>query len=128
MAAHPTITPLLPRFASQIDALLLEVGDDGRLPESRTVAGTERLDIVAQCLRAARLLRMAVPSWSPDELALLRLRQNLLRNVRCDGAAFRAAATGPPFSVWAAMFAEQALALDRCTDADDVSTWAQRLV
>ncbi|MEO7810981.1 MAG: hypothetical protein ABIR73_02945 [Usitatibacter sp.] len=119
MAMHPAVVPILPRLPAQIDALLREAGVDGCLRESRAVGGADRMDIVAQCLRAAHLLRVAVPCWSPDEPTLVRMQQTLVRNISADGAvAFSAATTGPPYSVWAAMFAEQALAIARCADAD----------
>ena len=72
------------------------------------------VDVVAQVLRVAYLLRALVPEWSPDPRSLAVMQQFLMRQTAFEGGApFDAAPAAPPYCVWAAMFAEQALDLAR---------------
>ena len=74
--------------------------------------------MLAQALRIGCLLTAHRPQQPPDRLALARLRQLLERQVRPSGAvAFAVGSTAAACNVWAAMFADQALALAARADA-----------
>jgi hypothetical protein len=105
------VAPLLPALTNQIDMLLTHAAaHDGWLLESRGMAGVERLDVVAQALRAAVLLRARCVDWSPDPQALEKMRQLLVRYITPAGSlALAPRAPSPQYNVWCAMFAEQAL-------------------
>ena len=108
------IAPFLPALSNQIDILLAHASVDGWLPESRTGTGAERLDVVAQALRVAVLLRARCVDWSPDARALDKMRQLLVRYISPVGALpFAPQAATPQYSVWCAMFAEQALQISK---------------
>jgi hypothetical protein len=101
----------LPALTNQVDMLLTHAAaHDGWLPEARAMAGVERLDIVAQAVRAAVLLRARCVDWSPDPRALEKMRHLLVRYITPAGALpFAPRAATPQYNAWVAMFAEQAL-------------------
>jgi hypothetical protein len=105
------VARLLPALTNQIDMLLTyAAAHDGWLPESRAMTGVERLDIVAQAMRAAILLRARCVDWSPDPRALEKMRHLLVRYITPAGALpFVPRAATPQYNAWVAMFAEQAL-------------------
>jgi len=108
------VAPLMPALTNHVDMLLAHAAVDGWLPESRNAAGVGRLDIVAQTLRAAALLRARCADWSPDPRALDKLRQALVRCISPAGELpFAPRAAAPQYNVWCAMFAEQALQVSR---------------
>ncbi len=110
-----TIIRLLPALTNQIDMLLMyAAAHDGWLPEAGDAEGVERLDIVAQALRAAVLLRARCVNWSPDPQALEKMRHLLVRNIAPTGSLpFAPRATPLQQNVWCAMFAEQALQISK---------------
>jgi hypothetical protein len=114
LPAHPRFAGALPVVAAQFDALLAQAGPDGFLPETigaPLAQGPERIDVLAQSLRIGHLLTAHRPQQPPDRVALLRLRHALARQVHGSGAVtFARDATAQPWNVWAAMFADQALA------------------
>lgn len=119
LASHPAVIPVLSQLAQQVQRLLSSATLHGALMESSSPGGAERLDIVAQGLRAAYLLSAAAPEWSPDQRALDRMQHFLVRYTTLEGAvAFNTAPSTPQYCVWSAMFAEQALALARTVPAD----------
>ena len=108
------VARLLPALTNQIDMLLTHASIDGWLPESMEKAGVERLDIIAQALRAAVLLRARCVDWSPDPQAMEKMRQLLARHIDATGAVpFSPRAAPPQHNVWCAMFAEQALQISQ---------------
>ena len=116
--AHPdrrAVATLLPALTNQVDMLLTHaVAHDGALPESHDAPGVDRLDIVAQALRAAVLLRLRCVEWSPDPHALEKMRHRLVHYITPSGSLpFAPRAAPPQYNVWCAMFAEQALQLSR---------------
>jgi hypothetical protein len=114
LASHPAVALVLPQFARQIDELVSSSTVRGALTEPSATRGAERLDVVAQILRAAYLLWALVPEWSPDPWALAVMQQFLVRQTTLEGGApFNAEPAAPQCCVWAAMFAEQALDLAR---------------
>jgi hypothetical protein len=114
LASHPAVALVLPQFTRQIDELLSSATVRGAFVESTVIRGTERLDVIAQVLRAAYLLRAFVPEWSPDSRGLAVVQQFLVRQATFQGGApFNAAPAASPYCVWAATFAEQALELAR---------------
>lgn len=113
---HPRTALALPRMAAAFDALLALRTRRGALPECRRghAAGTgpERIDVIAQTLRVGYLLQRNFPAWTPDRVALARLRHQLRKQVRADGSLpFAIDAPTPISNVWAAMFADQAIAM-----------------
>jgi hypothetical protein len=110
-----TVAPLLPALTNQIDMLLMHAAaHDGWLPESRKAAGIKRLDVVAQALRAAVLLRARCVDWSPDPQALEKMRHLLVRYITPTGSLpLTPRAAAPQHNVWCAMFAEQALQVSK---------------
>jgi hypothetical protein len=121
LASHPAVAPALSQLTHQLDRLLSSARLHGALSELGATRGAERLDIVAQGLRAVYLLRAAAPEWLPDQRALDRMQHFLVRHTAVDGAvAFTTAAEPKLCCVWAAMFTEQALALAR-TDPPNVA-------
>jgi hypothetical protein len=103
---------MIPRFAEQLESLLLTTHGTGMLNESRSSTGTSRLDIVAQGLRVAALLDVAASDGSACAQALADMTQLLVRSTRATGALpFSPTATKPQYNTWCAMFAEQALGL-----------------
>ncbi len=128
------ILPVLPEITAQFDALLEDARMLGRVPESRRQGAAmdrpERLDVLAQTIRIGHLLGARGPRTAPDRLGLARLRQILVAHIRPDGAVPFAA---PPYpavrNVWAAMFAEQALAFTaRADDPPSVGDLGRLLV
>ena len=86
---------------------------DGHIPETLAAAasGPARVDVIAQTLRIGYLLHAHRPQQPPDRVALARLRQVLARQVQATGAVGFALEPDPAqWNVWAAMFADQALA------------------
>ncbi len=113
---HPRTIAALPRLAAAFDVLLALRTRRGALPESRRThgpdAGPERIDVIAQTLRVGYLLQRSFPQWMPDRVALARLRHLLRGQVRADGSVpFAIDARTPVSNVWAAMFADQAIAM-----------------
>jgi hypothetical protein len=109
------VLPLLPALAVQFDALLEDARTLGRVPESRrqgaAIDRPERLDVLAQTIRIGHLLGARGAQTPPDQIGLTRLRQILVAHIRPKGAVPFAAPPCPALpNVWAAMFAEQALA------------------
>lgn len=126
---HPHTVAALPRIAAAIDGLLgLQRhggANDATLPERRSAMATEeqpaRVDVLAQLLRIACLLQQWTPAWTPDRSALTRIRELLAARVRADGSLpFALNEAVPVSNVWAAMFADQALALAAHPHAADV--------
>jgi hypothetical protein len=115
LPARRTVASLLPALTNQIDMLLTcAAASDGWLPESRDAPGVERLDIVAQTLRAAVLLRARCVDWSPDPQALEKMRHLLVRYITPAGSLpFAPRAASPQYNAWCAMFAEQALQVSK---------------
>lgn len=114
----------LPAIAEQFDALLAHAGADGHMPESLAAAasGPARVDVIAQTLRIGHLLHAHRPQQPPDRVALARLRQLLARQVRATGAVgFTVELEPAQWNVWAAMFADQALAF--AVPARDAIPW-----
>lgn len=119
LASHPAVIPVLPQLAQQVQGVLSSATLHGALTESSSPGGVERLDIVAQALRAACFLRAAAPEWSPNQRAMDRMQHILVRYTMPDGGvAINTAASPPLYCAWAAMFAEQALAVARMTPID----------
>ena len=109
----PRVVRVLPAVADQFDALLTQMRPDGHIPETLTAAasGPARVDVIAQTLRIGYLLHAHRPQQPPDRVALARLRQVLARQVQATGAvAFTLEPDPAQWNVWAAMFADQALA------------------
>jgi hypothetical protein len=130
---HPRTIAALPRLAAAFDALLALRTRRGALPESRRssgpVAGPERIDVIAQTLRIGYLLQRSFPQWVPDRVALARLRHLLRGQVRADGSVpFAIEAQVPVSSVWAAMFADQAIAMAYGSSPVDANTTDPLLV
>lgn len=121
---HPRTVAALPRLAAAFDVHLALRTRRGALPETRrangTDAGPERIDVIAQTLRVGYLLQRSYPQWMPDRVALARLRHLLRGQVRPDGSVpFAVDAPVPVSNVWAAMFADQAIAMAYGTSAAD---------
>ncbi len=111
---HPRAIAALPRVAAAFDTLLALRTPRGALPESRRAraAGPERIDVIAQTLRVGYLLQRCLPQWTPDRIALARLRHRLRGQIRADGSVpFAMDAPDAISNVWAAMFTDQALAM-----------------
>ena len=109
---------LYPRLARNLTQLLARTAELGRMPEHATLVGRERLDIVAQALRVGCLLRAHGVAGAPGNDALDRLAATLADAVTPAGALAFAPSTEPStLGVWAAMFAEQALAYWSAGDA-----------
>jgi hypothetical protein len=116
MPADSRLATVLPPIAAQFDALLAHVRALGRVPEFLRPGsgdpGARRMDIVAQTLRVGALLAAHRPQSPPDRADLDRLRRSLIEQISPAGALpFAAGATPPRYNVWAAMFADQALAM-----------------
>ena len=113
-----SLAALAPQFAS----LLERTRALGRVPESRIDSGVERLDVVAQTLRACRLLqgRESEPvaaATIPESLVRV-----LVRNTGSNGAVpFDARSEPPQHNVWTALFADQALAWALSADTGELS-------
>jgi hypothetical protein len=102
----------LPKVAARFDALLHQARQIGCVPETLNRAGTLRLDIVAQTVRAGLLLNALQEPRTSSRRELDNLAYTLAQNVCADGAVpFTPDAHAAQFTVWTAMFAEQALAL-----------------
>ncbi len=110
---HPRFRDALPAVGAQLSALLAQAGPDGRLPETLGApdAGPARVDVLAQALRIGTLLAAHAPGHAPAPAALGRVHDLLARQVRPSGAVvFAVDAPAAACNVWAAMFADQALA------------------
>ncbi|MEO6566095.1 MAG: hypothetical protein ABIO63_08670 [Casimicrobiaceae bacterium] len=128
---HPSTVAALPAIAAAVDALLDLQRDGGAyaatLPERRSAADADeqpaRVDVLAQALRIACLVQQWLPAWVPDRAALTRIRTLLAARVRPDGSLpFALNEAVPVSNVWAAMFADQALALASRPHAADART------
>jgi hypothetical protein len=111
---HPRFAATLPRIAAELDEVLERVRATGSVPESLAAAdsGIARTDVLAQALRVGHLLAQHLPARRPYEATLARLREQLERRIEADGGvAFAPNAPAGERNVWAAMFAEQALAM-----------------
>ena len=111
---HPRTVAALPRLAAAFDVLLALRTQRGALPEIRRAqgAGPLRIDVIAQTLRIGYLLQRCFPQWMPDRVALARLRHLLRGQVRADGSVpFAIGVSAAESNVWAAMFADQAIAM-----------------
>lgn len=118
MPTHAAIAPELLRFARQLEQLLRQAAVRGRLRESPAAGAMERIDIVAQCLRAAYLLRARISRWTPDDTALEKMLHTLVRYTTIGSTRpFGVQSPVEQRNVWTAMFAEQALALTRFSAA-----------
>ena len=120
----PRVAQALPAVADQFDALLAHIRPDGHIPETLTAAtsGPARVDVIAQALRIGYLLHAHRPQQPPDRVALARLRQVLARQVQANGAVgFTLGSDPAQWNVWAAMFADQALAF--AVPARDTIPW-----
>jgi hypothetical protein len=111
---HPRFGDALPSVSAQFDILLAHAGNDGYLPEALGMAaghGPARVDVMAQALRVGYLLAAHRPQQPPDRVALARLRQAIMRQIRPNGGvAFARSTSRAQANVWATMFADQALA------------------
>jgi len=116
--------PLLRR---QVDGVLAAALPHGLPSESPSSAGVRRLDAAAQCVRAAYLLGAQNGPWSVDRDAVGTM---LLAIVDCTSpeGTLPFAATGATRSVWAAMFAEQALSLATLDPGDPFFDAAPRWI
>jgi hypothetical protein len=122
MPADPRLAAVLPSITAQFDALLAQVRRFGRVPEflhsGSGDPGARRMDIVAQTLRVGALLAAHRPQNPPDRAGLERLRRSLIEHIAPAGTLPFAAGVAPPrYNVWAAMFADQALAMAGSDDA-----------
>lgn len=112
MPRHRHFHASLPLVAAHYRTLMSAAGGDGFLPESLgATTGPQRVDVLAQALRVGCLLARHQPQRPPDRVALERTARALAREIRPSGAvAFARGADGSQANVWAAMFADQALA------------------
>ncbi|MFO1413031.1 MAG: hypothetical protein U1F10_03795 [Burkholderiales bacterium] len=112
LPGHRRFHAALPVVAAHCDTVLAAAGNDGSLPETLgSGAGPRRVDVIAQAMRVAALLARHRPQRPPDRVAQERLHRALVREIRPSGAvAFARDADGSACNVWAAMFADQALA------------------
>jgi len=103
---------VLPRIAMEFRLLIADAQRQGQLSETRGARGRQRLDVVAQAVRAGQLLR---PRWSENgpELAFVsKMTRVLVRHIGDTGTLpFDPCAKELQFNAWSAMFAEQALDL-----------------
>jgi len=128
-AADDSSAPYLPMLAQQIDAMLRAAMPRGLPHESAHGSGVPRIDAAAQCLRVTFLLHARDPRWRPDAGCLRRMLDALVRQVSADGALpFAVTGAKAPGSVWAAMFAEQALTLSRLRSGDTFLRDARRWI
>ena len=115
LPGHRRFGEVLAVVAAQYDALLAHGAPDGALPEtlgSDTGSGPARVDVLAQALRIGCLLNAHRPQQPVDRIALARFAALLAKQVRPSGAVgFAIPSAGAQANVWAAMFADQALAL-----------------
>jgi hypothetical protein len=115
---HPLLPAALPVVARAFGTVLAATRVQGRVPEflhaqaaDAADAGAARVDIVAQALRVGALLAAHGPREAPDRAGLDLLRRMLVEQVSAQGTLpFAVGATPRRHNVWAAMFAEQALA------------------
>jgi hypothetical protein len=104
------VAALLPRFAAQLEIMLAPPRNTGMLHDSRLRSGVDRLDVVAQGLRAAALLESFATGGPARAQALASMTQLLVRCTRATGALpFSPTVAAPQYNTWCAMFAEQAL-------------------
>ncbi|HKE40170.1 MAG TPA: hypothetical protein VKG21_10060 [Casimicrobiaceae bacterium] len=128
-AADDVAAPHLPKLAIQLDAMLAAAMPRGLPWESVDGHGVARVDAAAQCLRAAYLLHALDASWLPEADCLRRMLDALVGQISTEGAVpFAATGTAMAGSVWAAMFAEQALTLSRLRSGDAVLHDARRWI
>jgi hypothetical protein len=111
--------------APAVDLLLELQRRDGSLPAAVDGRDGVRSDVLAQALRAARILEAR--GRPPSAGRLDALAAALLRHVRADGAvSFSVDQPGP--NTWCAMFAQQALALNARPGNRDLAERAARLL
>ena len=114
LPGHRRFEDMLTVVAKQFDVLLAHAAPDGALPElidGDSGTGPARVDVLAQALRIGCLLNARRPA---DRTTLARLVPLLARQVRPSGAVgFAIPPAGSQSNVWAAMFADQALVLDK---------------
>ena len=123
----PQARAVLPMLARQFASLLERADATGYVPESATDSGVIRLDVIAQALRVAT--RLVVAEVGQRRPVLDRLEQTLIANVQENGALPFAARREPtPWSVWAAMFSEQALAWRQRVDLGAAASFDPYLV
>jgi len=115
LPGHRRFAEVLPVVAAQFDALLAHAAPDGALPETLGDdggTGPARVDVLAQTLRIGCLLNAHRPRQQVDRIALARIARLLAAQVRPSGAVgFAMRSNSDQANVWAAMFADQALAL-----------------
>ena len=110
---HAGFPAALAVVAREYDALLASADAAGFLPETRgeaATSGPKRVDVLAQAIRVGALLQFHRPRQAPDRIALARVHNALRRQVSASGAVGFAAGDTSRCNVWAAMFADQALA------------------
>jgi len=123
----PHARAVLPVLARQFASLLERADATGYVPESAIDSGVMRLDVIAQALRVAT--RLVVAEVGQRRPVLDRLEQTLIANVQANGALPFAARREPtPWSVWAAMFSEQALAWRQRVDLGAAASFDPYLV
>ncbi|MBK7080095.1 MAG: hypothetical protein IPH55_04885 [Betaproteobacteria bacterium] len=125
---HPLLPSALPVVARAFNDVLVETRVQGRVPEflraGAADAGAARVDIVAQALRVGVLVAAQVPREAPDRAGIDLLRGMLVEQVSAQGTLpFAVGAAPRRHNVWAAMFAEQALAF---ADEGDLAQRAGR--
>lgn len=109
---HPAFEDALPHVSARLQDVLASVNADGYLPE-RLGSHDEtpsRIDVIAQALRVGHLLALhGRPPRDPQPMA--RLAGTLWRELQPDGGVrFSRESPLAERNVWAAMFADQALA------------------
>jgi hypothetical protein len=83
--------------------------------------------VAAQALRIGHLLGCHRPTAPPDRVGLSRMRRVLVQHIRPYGAVPFATGAADD-SVWATMFAEQALALPACGHSHSAAVRAGALI
>jgi hypothetical protein len=106
---HPATVAAMPDVVRQLDTLLAQCTRLGYVPES-VEGGAMRLDVVAQAMRAAALL---LPECEDA------MTRSLVQHIEPgSGIPFSPNTRPRQYSVWTAMFAEQALFAASCTPRD----------
>jgi hypothetical protein len=117
----------LPMLTQQFAWLLDRAAATGYVSESAIDGGIIRLDVIAQTLRVA--VRLAVAEVGQRRPVLDRLERTLIAHVQANGALPFAVRCEPTsWSVWGAMFAEQALAWRRMVDSGAIASFDPYLV
>ena len=111
---HPATVAAMPLMVRQLRDLLERSAQLGHTPELFESTGRVRLDIVAQAIRASAFLLPQLASEDVDQMA-----QALVHYTdRHLGIPFSPDALPRQYSVWTAMFAEQALFAAECCPGD----------